>query len=360
MKQISLIAISLFPISVIGQNLIPNPSFEEKTGCPSNYTTSYDPIKTVNWYSPSTGTPDLFSSCSLGMMSTPRNFAGIAYPPNGQNYVGMYFGSPRETLDKNYREYLTCQLLSPLKKGEEYKFHFFAKPATYSTYLIDRLTFAFSSDSILVGHDNSLWELNHSTIFVDTVKVTKGWYEIELEFVANGTEKYLTIGDFTKPGEGSFEKMFTAKSQLKEGGSTYYLFDNFSLVPIRREEPSFFVTDKPFSLEKIYFDFDSFKLNKSGFDQLNALSDHLKSKEELTLEIYGNTDTKGSEEYNEKLSLQRAESVKNYLEEQGIDAERLRIFGLGERENIYQFDSLNRRTEFILLERTKSNKHYHP
>ena len=260
------------------------------------------------------------------MMSTPRNFVGIAYPPDGQNYVGMYFGSPRQTAKKNYREYLTCRLLSPLNEREEYKFLFFAKPATNSTYLVDRMTFAFSSDSLMVEHDNFLSELEYYVISVDTIKVANGWYKIELDFIADGTEKYLTIGDFTAPGEGVFEEMYTGKSQLKEGGASYYLFDHFSL---RSKEPVRFVPEKLFTLEKIYFDFDSYELNESAFEDLNNLANHLKSEDDLVLEIYGNTDTKGSDEYNEKLSLQRAQSVRIQLEKRGIESERLIIFGLG-------------------------------
>ncbi len=344
-------------LSVLSQNLIPNPSFEEKSSCPSNHTTQHEPIKTKNWYSPSTGTPDLFSSCAFRIVSTPKNFVGIAYPPDGQNYVGMFFGSPKQTVKRNYREYLACKLLQDLDEGEEYLFQFYAKPATNSSFIIDRLTFALSSDSINVEHDNILSPLNIYSILVDTVKVSKGWYKVELEFTANGTEKYLTIGDFITPGEGHFEKMFAAKYHLKEGGSTYYLYDHFSLTR-KRENLTKYITEKPFSLEKIYFAFDSHILNELAFDELSDLAKYLKIKEELALEIYGNTDTKGSDDYNDNLSILRAESVKNVLEEYGIDPERLKTFGKREIESIYQIDSLNRRTEFILIPKTKSNNSY--
>lgn len=342
---------------MLSQNLIPNPSFEEKWSCPSNHTTQHEPIKTKNWYSPSTGTPDLFSSCAFAMVSTPKNFVGIAYPPHGQNYVGMFFGSPKQTVKRNYREYLTCRLLQNLDDGEEYRFQFYAKPATNSTFIIDRLTFAFSSDSVNVEHDNILSQLNIYSILVDTVKVTKGWYKVELEFTANGTEKYLTIGDFIPPKESYFEKMFAAKYHLKAGGSTYYLFDHFSLTQ-KKESLTKYMTERPFSLEKIYFTFDSHILNELAFEELSDLANYLKLKKELALEIYGNTDTKGSDNYNDNLSILRAESVKSVLEKHGIDPERLKTFGKGEIESIYQFDSLNRRTEFILIPKTKSNNSY--
>ncbi|MEM9338451.1 MAG: OmpA family protein [Bacteroidota bacterium] len=349
MKQHLFIALICHSIHAYSQNLIPNPGFEEKTLCPTNHTTQKEPIKTVAWYSPSKGTPDLFSSCAILMMSTPRNFAGTAYPPNGENYVGMYFGQPNESAKRNYREYLTCQLIKRLNKGDSYTLTYYAKPATNSTYLMDRLTFAFSSDPPNVKHDHVLTGLDVRFIAVDTVEVVEGWYHVRHEFIANGTERHLTIGDFTPLGQGVFEKMFTAKSQLKEDGSTYYLFDHFTLSQNKPDHFKEFTLEKAFSLENTYFEFDSFELKESALNELRDLADYLKSKEHLILEVYGNTDVKGSEEYNERLSVLRAKSVKACLEAYGLDPERLKTYGMGERKSIYLFDSLNRRTEFVLL-----------
>ncbi len=284
-------------------------------------------------------------------MSTPKNFAGIAYPPEGENYVGMFFGSPKQTLQKNYREYLTCRLLSTLNKGEVYLFRFFAKPATNSKFLVDHLSFVFTADSLAIEHDNFIGDLDAYELPVNEIEVTEGWYEVELEFVADGTEQFLTIGDFIAPDKSTFKEMYASKSLLG-GSSTYYLFDHFSLVS---KEMTQFTIEKPFSLEKVYFDFDSHTLKEAGLEDLRQLADYLKLEKNLNLEIYGNTDTVGSDAYNNKLSVKRAESVKIQLEEYGIAAERIKTFGLGERQSIYQYDSLNRRTEFVLVPKVKSN-----
>ena len=68
------------------------------------------------------------------------------------------------------------------------------------------------------------------------------------------------------------------------------------------------------------------------------------------VEIAGHTDGLGSEEFNQRLSEQRAESVKAYLAERGVAAERLSVVGYGESRPRGSNDTvegrrLNRRVE---------------
>ena len=72
-----------------------------------------------------------------------------------------------------------------------------------------------------------------------------------------------------------------------------------------------------------------------------------------SLTIIGHTDDIGSEEYNDKLSLERATVVKNYLVARNIAGSRVTIMGQGEYEKLEFGDSeevrsKNRRVEFIL------------
>ncbi len=349
LKTLLIISISLTSITAYTQNLIPNPSFEEMLDCPSNHTTTYDPIKTKDWYSPSRGTPDLFSSCSLfPKVSTPRNFTGTAYPPDGGNYVGMYFGSPKHSNKWDYREYLTCRLLEQLKKGKEYQFRFYARPATYNGYLIDRFSFLFTSDSVLANHDQLLSDVDFQTILVDTLEEHNDWYVIDLIFKATGNEEFLTIGDFIPPGQANIEKMSVDSKMKEDDDASYYLFDSFSLEEIVAE-PEPYLIEKPFSVENIYFEFDSYELNDSSFQELSTLAEYLKRNDDLLLVIYGNTDKSGSDNYNNELSLKRAISVMDAMIELGVKSGRLEAFGNGERGALSQFDSLNRKTEFLLL-----------
>ena len=74
----------------------------------------------------------------------------------------------------------------------------------------------------------------------------------------------------------------------------------------------------------------------------------------VKIELSSYTDNKGSDEYNLKLSQERAQSVVDYLIDRGISKERLVAKGYGESEPISENDTeigrqLNRRTEFEIL-----------
>jgi OOP family OmpA-OmpF porin len=78
------------------------------------------------------------------------------------------------------------------------------------------------------------------------------------------------------------------------------------------------------------FDFDRANLKPSAISALEDLVTKLKSATVLnSVSITGHTDSIGSAAYNEKLSLRRAESVRNYLVDHGIAADKLKIYGKG-------------------------------
>ena len=56
----------------------------------------------------------------------------------------------------------------------------------------------------------------------------------------------------------------------------------------------------------------------------------LKDNPNLTVELSGNTDSRGTDEYNKKLGERRADSVRQYLTSKGIAASRLKTVSFGE------------------------------
>ena len=84
-------------------------------------------------------------------------------------------------------------------------------------------------------------------------------------------------------------------------------------------------------MQIIYFDFDNSKLSQVSKNTLFNFLD--KNKKKLSRYIlFGHTDTKGSSKYNMKLSIKRAESVKEVLLDQGISPDDISILGKGENE----------------------------
>ncbi len=138
-------------------------------------------------------------------------------------------------------------------------------------------------------------------------------------------------------------KNFYLKSLTEE---TYFDL-TIDLTPVR--------PGKTVRLDNIFFAFDSYKLKPESEPELRFLTTFLQRNPRLSIEIQGHTDNVGSDEVNSTLSQQRAESVRTYLLNQGIDAERVTAKGYGESMPIAPNDSpenrkLNRRTEFKILE----------
>lgn len=84
----------------------------------------------------------------------------------------------------------------------------------------------------------------------------------------------------------------------------------------------------------IYFEFNSARLQRRSFSPLDELVQILKDNPTYTLSIEGHTDNVGSNEFNQKLSERRTNSVKNYLVSKGIDAGRLTATGFGEQQPV--------------------------
>ncbi|MBN2402875.1 MAG: PD40 domain-containing protein [Spirochaetes bacterium] len=111
-----------------------------------------------------------------------------------------------------------------------------------------------------------------------------------------------------------------------------------------------------FDIHAIYFDFESAKIKPESYPYLDAFSEYLKKHSTMRFEIIGHTDLHGSDEFNDKLSLDRAKSVKEYFVGKGLHKDRFTVKGIGKRQPIIpklgpDFDEKNRRTEFKLLEK---------
>ena len=87
----------------------------------------------------------------------------------------------------------------------------------------------------------------------------------------------------------------------------------------------------------IQFDFDSANLQESSKPLLDNLVSAMKTDRLMSLrfKVEGHTDAKGSEAYNQNLSMRRAESVVSYMTDNGIDKRRLEGIGKGFSELLY-------------------------
>jgi len=119
------------------------------------------------------------------------------------------------------------------------------------------------------------------------------------------------------------------------------------------EEPS--ELESKLKLKPVFFDFDKSVIRP---DQLVALVDNLKSitkNPDWYILLGGHADERGSREYNIRLSERRAESIKEYLLENGIDPVRIAVYGYGEdypfmKGHDEQSWSYNRRVDIIIAD----------
>ena len=101
----------------------------------------------------------------------------------------------------------------------------------------------------------------------------------------------------------------------------------------------------------IYFDFDSDALKDDARSSLDAKITILNSTPGVKLRVAGNTDERGSDEYNLALGQRRAAAAKRYLTDHGISGDRIDIISYGEERPVATGHdesswSQNRRDEF--------------
>jgi adhesin transport system outer membrane protein len=106
------------------------------------------------------------------------------------------------------------------------------------------------------------------------------------------------------------------------------------------------------------FDFDRFDLKPQGRQALDDLYERIRSVDVDLVLVVGHTDSIGSDAYNERLSLRRANAVRNHLVGKGLDAQRIRTEGRGETQPIAnntteEGRAQNRRVEVQITERRK-------
>lgn len=114
-------------------------------------------------------------------------------------------------------------------------------------------------------------------------------------------------------------------------------------------------------LETIYFDFDKANIRTDQVASLETNLAILKENPALQIVLGGHADERGTKEYNMKLSARRAETIKNYLVNKGIDAARIVIYAYGEDRPIATGHneaswSFNRRVDISLWENTPTKE----
>lgn len=101
--------------------------------------------------------------------------------------------------------------------------------------------------------------------------------------------------------------------------------------PIPEYEEIVVEINQPIRLNNIFYEFDDDKILTESEQDLSVLLDLMQRYPEMVIELSSHTDYRGNNDYNEALSQRRADSAKKWLTERGIEPERIKSVGYGEK-----------------------------
>nr|WP_321397183.1 OmpA family protein [uncultured Desulfobacter sp.] len=168
-------------------------------------------------------------------------------------------------------------------------------------------------------------------------------------FVGDDEKGAILMDDIARIGSCGF--VTKADKLLTGSGMGQFVKDVFLTEKVMVQAPVVTpVVEKVWVVDEAYFDFDKIIIKPAGIDYLDKVAGVLKSRPDLFAKIQGHTDSIGTKAYNEVLSLRRAEAVKTYLIDKGIDESRLSCEGFGfsnpvESNKTDKGRALNRRVE---------------
>jgi outer membrane protein OmpA-like peptidoglycan-associated protein len=118
------------------------------------------------------------------------------------------------------------------------------------------------------------------------------------------------------------------------------------------------ITDTEVILKNVYFDFDKSNITAQGSEELDKLVKVMKENPTMNIFVKAHTDSKGSNNYNQKLSERRAQSTVQYLLSKGVTKNRVSGKGFGSTEPKVKCTSCseeehaqNRRSEFVIVKK---------
>ena len=213
-RTVILLCLAIFVIADLSaQNLIPNPSVESTSPCP----TSAGQINYAASWASYAASPDYYHSCGSGNYTTPGpNLGGSQVPADGN----AYFAAVSKYSTSSYREYAGCMLPAPLVVGQSYDFSMQVSLTDISQYGSDRFGMVLTTGpSVTTG--------NFAHVYATSVISDRNnWTTISGTFTATQPYTYLFIGNF-------YDDANTTLTFFAGGGfyaGAYYYADDFSLT----------------------------------------------------------------------------------------------------------------------------------
>ena len=252
LKTIVVIALSFTCALARAQvNLVMNPSFEEHDVCPdfsdeikyANHWMSLDSAwSPPDWAHIKGGVPDYLNECAgyyRFWCGVPSNFFGYHYARTGTGManVTMFYNQLADSPHAGNRDYLQGHLYMPLVSGKSYCVTFHVVQTQGSGYNINHIG-AYLDDGTIDTTSKPeklqteyIPQVSEAAIISDTFN----WTRIQGNFVATGTERLITIGNFTDTANTDFVPYYDTSLHhcvcATGGVYSFYLVDDISVIP---------------------------------------------------------------------------------------------------------------------------------
>ena len=297
-------------------------------------------------------------------INTPGDEMFPTFRPNGDLYfssdghegmggLDIYIAKLREKVIVNSEKFATAQ--DSLTETAEANYSLF----TDHFYLIEHPGYPLNSQGDDFGMtfeglknqgyfcsnrgDGKGWDHIYSFYNPEIIQTVKSWVYEQDGYELTAAQVYMVGNDGTNlklsvKGDGSFTQ------EIKAGVDYVFLGtckgflnhqEQLRVEPVKESEeyvlqfPLASIT-APVLIDNIFYDFDKATLRPESTEALDQLVKLLNENPHVTIELSAHTDYKGSDQYNERLSQRRAESVVKYLIAHGIASDRLTPKGYGE------------------------------
>jgi outer membrane protein OmpA-like peptidoglycan-associated protein len=229
MKKVLLGIMLVSGVNLFAQvNKAPNPSFEEIEG---KIKTQGQIDNVVEWYSPEGMEPaDVFTTeTKKTEVQVPLNIRGRAETKDGNAYVGIRVYSEREAKP---RQFIQAKMAKKLIPGKKYCIKMHVMLSGLSKYAINNLGMHLGAKAIK-AKDIEAWDITPQLTFTDNAIVDDqlDWVPICIEFEADGTERYITIGNFAPQSAVQAKKMRRPREfKVQQTRDSYYFIDDVSVI----------------------------------------------------------------------------------------------------------------------------------
>ena len=191
--------------------------------------------------------------------------------------------------------------------------------------------------------DGKGWEHIYSFECPEILQTVVGWvyekdgYELPQALVYmvgnDGTNEKLSVkgdGSFTQVVEPGVDYVFLATCE-----GYLNVRNELSVVPVQESQEHVLQfplppINIPVLIDNIFYEFDKATLTPESTDALDKLVLMMNENPTITIELASHCDYRGSDDYNQRLSQRRAQSVVDYMIEHGIAADRMTAMGYGE------------------------------